>query len=258
MSLEQLQASLDPLRRQLLSHPIYEDLRSPQALRIFMQHHVFAVWDFMSLLKALQRGLCCVTVPWVPATPSIGARLVNEIVLAEETDDDGHGGYASHYELYRQSMLRFDVDTAQSDRFVELLRNGQSIESAMQRAELSDAMQYFVAHTFAIIDSGDLCRIASAFTFGRENLLPGVFQKIVEQLDRQTSGGLAEFNYYLKRHIDLDGDEHGPMALRLVGELCGNDANRWKVAQEAAMSSLQARLVFWDATRDAVLEASAV
>ena len=82
---------------------------------------MFAVWDFMSLLKAIQRELCGVGVPWVPSPNLQATRLVNEIVLGEESDEDGEGGYASHFVLYRRAMQRcganVQVDVGLLDEF---------------------------------------------------------------------------------------------------------------------------------------------
>lgn len=253
MSLEKIRSAIEPCRQSLLEHPIYRDIRTPAALRTFMAHHVFAVWDFMSLLKALQRRFCCVSVPWVPASDSASARLVNEIVLGEETDDDGRGGFASHYELYRRAMHGFGADTSQIDRLVRDLAAGSSLDEVLRGAEVDDAVRAFVRHTFAVIESGDWCAVAATFTFGREDLLPDVFQKIVDQLDAETGGGLADFQFYLRRHIDLDGGEHGPMALRLISDLCGNDSAKWKAAEAAALASLQARTRLWDAIHQQIL-----
>jgi Protein of unknown function (DUF3050) len=247
VNLAEIRCRIAPLRQSLLEHPLYEDLEQPQALRTFMRYHVFAVWDFMSLLKALQRQLCSVTVPWLPSESSGWGRLVNEIVLAEESDSDGHGGYASHFELYLRAMRRFEADTAEIDRLVARLRAGEPLESALEQAELGDPIKRFVKHTFTVIDSGDMCRIAAAFTFGREDLLPDVFQRIVDRLGRQAAGKLDDFQFYLRRHIELDGDEHGAMAAQLVRGLCGSDAEKWQAAEESALASLEARLQFWDA-----------
>lgn len=252
MSLDALQARLAPCRAQLLNHPIYRDLTSRAALRTFMEHHVFAVWDFMSLLKALQQQLCCVTVPWLPTTTHLGARLINSIVLAEETDDDGQRGFASHFELYHRSMLRYGADTAPIDRFLAQIGRGTPVAAALQSDVIPAAIRDFVGHTFAVIARGDLCEIAAAFTFGREDLLPGVFQRIVDELARQADGGLDEFKYYLVRHIELDGDEHGPMADRLVQSLCGDHRQRWQTATDAAVAALEARYRLWNAIHAAV------
>ena len=247
MSIDQIQTAIAPLRTSLLEHRLYQRIGSAKALCTFMEHHVFAVWDFMSLLKALQRQLCCVTIPWIPTGSRLGSRFINEIVLGEESDEDGHGGFASHFELYHRSMTRFGASTEAIDRLLKNLQAGHALEESFDRAEINQPLRAFVCHTFEVIESRDLCRIAAEFTFGREDLLPDIFQRIVDEIDRETQGGLAEFKYYLLRHVDLDGDEHGPMATRLVSELCGNNSARWETARQAAVAALESRLKLWDA-----------
>ena len=252
MNLDQLRTEIQPLREALLAHPLYGDLKNAPALRTFMQYHVFAVWDFMSLLKALQRSLTCVAVPWIHVQKSSGGRLINEIVLGEETDSDGEGGHCSHFELYLRSMSKFGASTAQIDRVMSLLREGSSLSGALQSADVAVPIQDFVNHTFQTIDGGNICEIASAFTFGREDLLPGVFQCIVEELNQHTDGSLADFQYYLQRHIELDGDEHGPLAANLMINLCGDEPANWQAAKSAAVASLKARLHLWDGIHTAI------
>jgi len=252
LSLETLRAEIEPWRRALLDHPLYGDLRSAQALQVFMEHHVFAVWDFMSLLKELQRRLCCVSVPWVPAPQSPGSRMINEIVLGEETDDDGAGGHASHFDLYHRAMSRFGASTTTIDCFLDELRKGSTVEAALCEADVGVAVQGFVRHTFRELERGDLSRIASAFTFGREDLLPDVFRRIVDELAQRPDCDLEGFEYYLRRHVELDGEEHGPMAARLMESICGDDPARWQTATDAAVAALQARHSLWDGIHAAI------
>jgi hypothetical protein len=236
----------------LLNHPIYQEIDRLDSLRLFMEHHVFAVWDFMSLLKALQRRLCCVEVPWLPAADPLGSRLVNQIVLAEESDDDGRGGFASHFELYHRAMSRCGANTAAIDAFLGRLGQGMRVSTALESPAVPERARRFVRRTFDIIEGGSLCAIASAFTFGREDLLPAVFQRIVDKLNIEAGGGLEDFKYYLNRHIGLDGDEHGPMANRLLLTLCGFDESRWQVAERAALDCLEARRGLWDGIYDVI------
>lgn len=244
--IEQIEARLDPLRQQLLSHPLYGRLESPDDLRIFMEHHVFAVWDFMSLLKALQLELTGVSVPWLPARWPFACRMINEIVLAEESDEDGEGGFASHFELYRGGMLAAGADPSRIDRLVDLLREGVDLEVALMKVEASHAVQQFVLQTFRVVRGGEIAAVAAAFTFGREDLLPDVFQRIVDEMNDQTEGSFELFQYYLARHIELDGETHGPLARQLLQVLCGDDDARWMAAEEAAVSSLESRRDLWD------------
>jgi len=249
-----IEDQLNPLRDSLLNHRIYGEMDRLDVLRLFMEYHVFAVWDFMSLLKVLQRRLCCVEVPWVIPADPLACRFVNEIVLAEESDDDGRGGFASHFELYHRSMKQCGASTAGIDGFLGDLRRGVPIETALASPAVPKPAGQFVEQTFKIIETGNLCAIASAFTFGRENLLPDVFQRIVDESNRKADGQLDDFKYYLERHIGLDGDEHGPMAIRLVQSLCGSDESSWKVAEETAVSCLMARQKLWDGIYEAVIE----
>lgn len=245
-SLEHMRREIEPLRQALLEHPLYARMETVADVRVFMEHHVFAVWDFMSLLKALQRRLCSVDVPWIPARDPRACRFINEIVLGEESDADGAGGFASHFELYRSAMQECGARTAGIDDLVSAVRRGIPVRTALDTGGAPVPARQFVDQTFRIIESGDVAAIASAFTFGREDLLPDVFRRLVDRLHAESPGTLQRFRYYLERHIDLDGDEHGPLAEQLVAGCCGDDPERWRTAAQAARESLAARLVLWN------------
>jgi hypothetical protein len=247
---EQLSSSLQPLRESIVNHRLYQRLHSLESLHVFMEHHVFAVWDFMSLLKSLQRSLSCVEVPWRPSPSPTGCRLVNEIVLSEESDSDGEGGYVSHFELYLSAMQQAGASTTSISTVINSLEVGASHGTALAAASVRPAICQFVDTTFRTIESGGLCAIASAFTFGREDLLPDVFEQIVSRLNSESSGRLGRFEYYLRRHIELDGGQHGAMAQRLMEELCGNEPDHWESARAAAKRSLEARRHLWDSLAD--------
>ena len=241
-----LEARIEPLYARLAAHPLYRSLRSIEHLRTFMQAHVFAVWDFMSLLKSLQRELTCVNVPWLPTALAESRRLVNEIVLGEESDIY-QGRHTSHFELYRLAMQDCGASTAAIDGALAEIRSGAAVQAAMARCGAPAAAQAFVADTFSILAQGKLHVTAAAFTFGREDLIPEMFQGFVRDLNAGLAGGLSTFVWYLERHIEVDGEEHGPMALRMIAELCGSDTVKWQEAEEAAVFALESRLRFWDA-----------
>jgi hypothetical protein len=244
--LDRVQERLTPLKGFLLEHPIYREIDGLGALRLFMEHHVFAVWDFMSLLKALQRRLCGVEVPWLPAENPLATRFINEIVLAEESDEDGQGGFVSHFGLYRRAMIRCGASTTAIDSFLCELCQGRNVTAALESVLVADCVRRFVCQTFEVIEGASLPAIASAFTFGREDLLPEIFPRIVDSLNVETGGGLEDFRYYLHRHIGLDRDEHGPLAGRLIVSLCGSDEARWQAVEAAAVAALESRRGLWD------------
>jgi hypothetical protein len=209
-----------------------------------MAAHVFAVWDFMALLKALQRRLTCVDVAWAPPVSRLAARLVNEIVLGEETDEIRAGVTMSHFELYLQAMREIEADTGPVCAFIESIRAGVSPSIALERAPAPPAARGFVDATLALVATGEVEELAAAFLLGREDLVPAMFRRLLPAIG--ASRETRSLRFYLERHIDVDEGEHGPLAQRLLVELCGADPTRWGRAREAARGALVARRVLWD------------
>jgi len=249
--LNQLRDSTGTIRRQIEGHALYREITTLMDLRLFMQVHVFAVWDFMSLLKALQHSLTSVSVPWLPSPYPNSCRLINEIVLGEESDsyEDGH---LSHFDIYLKAMREAGADTGPIQRLIAQLQQGVALAEALSVSDVPEEAQVFVGSTFDTIRLDKPHVTAAAFTFGREDLIPSMFQQIVHDL-RCGFEGLAVFEYYLERHIAVDGESHGPMALRMLEDLCGEDDNRWAEATNAAKNALEARLRMWDAIADRVV-----
>ena len=246
---EALLHTLEPWRQKLAAHTVYRSIGALEDLRLFLQSHVFAVWDFMSLLKALQRELTCVTVPWLPGADRASRRLINQIVLGEESDEY-QGGSLSHFELYIQAMRSCGADTGPILSLVEALRGGSDLDTALAVAPAEAAA--FVRATFSVLATGSPHRIAAAFTFGREDLIPEMFGAFVRRLDTQMPGQIAPFRYYLERHIEMDGEEHGPLALGMMRNLC-RTSQQWAEAQESASAALAARVALWDGIEARVL-----
>lgn len=254
MNIATLQESTEALRHRLLNHEVYGHLGLPVAIQRFMELHVYAVWDFMSLLKALQQHLTCVTTPWVPPADPIAARMINQIVVGEESDLDTEGQPSSHYDLYLQAMDQVGANTSVILSFVDRLRSGHDLETAMSEAGVPAAACEFMRVTFQIIESGELPQIASAFTIGRENLIPGIFRGIISGLDEHGTIHTDRFLYYLDRHIGLDEDEHGPLAFKILERLCGDSPTRWSQAENAALKTLEARIHLWNAISQEIIK----
>ena len=240
-----IEARIGPLRARLAAHPLYRSIRTEAHLRIFMQSHVFAVWDFMSLLKSLQSRLTCVSVPWLPTPYPASRRFVNEIVLGEESDEY-QGVPLSHFELYLQAMRQAGASTAAIESFAARLP-AMEIGQALSAPSIPAGARAFVSSTFTLIAQGQLHALAAAFTFGREDLIPDMFRALVHDLSAQNNNNLATFLWYLERHIEVDGEDHGPLSLRMVADLCGQDEHKWQEAAQAAAEALEARLQLWDA-----------
>jgi hypothetical protein len=245
--LQTLQTEIAPLRNQLVNHPVYAHIRSLPQLRLFMEHHVFAVWDFMSLLKALQRNLTCVELPWVPVGTAETRYLINEIVLGEESDVDEAGKRTSHFELYLEAMAQAGCRLAPVQEFVKSIREKKRLEDSMTVAGLPPASMDFVSATFRVVNADKAYVQAAVFTFGREDLIPGMFISFVKELSNQNPGNVDILKYYLERHIEVDGDHHSQLAYRMTEELCGEDDSKWKEATEEVKKALHARIRLWDA-----------
>ena len=241
----------------MVDHPLYGSIQSLGDLRVFMGYHVFAVWDFMSLLKALQADLTCTTLPWVPVGNPRTRRLINEIVLEEETDVDPEGQPTSHFELYLRAMREAGADTAPAERLLAALAAGESVPVALAAAQAPASVQAFVRHTFEVIASGQTHAVAAAFTFGREDVIPDMFRNLVADLGQRFPGQLDTFIYYLNRHIELDEDHHAPLAHQMVRDLCGTDPRRWHQATAVAAQGMAARVALWDGIQAALTPAPA-
>lgn len=244
-----LEEEVSESRERVVTHPLYAALDNHAAIVTFMEHHVFAVWDFMSLLKSLQRNLTCVELPWIPTGPTGSRRLINDITLVEESDEL-QGGFISHFELYVGGMAEAGADTGVINGFIDLLRAKTPVSEALETAGVPEVSAEFVRTTFGFIQTLPVHCQAAAFAFGREDLIPDMFQQVITV--NQDGGKLDTFVDYLARHIEVDGEQHTPMAMQMVTDLCGDDETKWKQAAEAVNLALAARTKLWDGIHAAI------
>lgn len=236
--------SIQSLKAQLSGHRLYSLLTTPDALRCFMEHHVFCVWDFMSLVKSLQKDLTCTTVPWLPTPHPAFARLINEIVLDEESDEIEGLGVISHFELYIKAMEDIGANTNAIKALVQHLRSGESVNVSLQKAHAPQACQAFVHQTFQAIQQ-PLAVVANVFFHSREDLIPRMFFHMVASL-HENGLPCQALLIYLERHLAVDTDKHGPLAHQLIEAL-----NQTTTVPEAERhhwieEGLRARLTLWD------------
>jgi hypothetical protein len=283
--MDRLEMAISPVRRRLLDHPIYGAVTDLPRLQTFMKHHAFAVWDFMSLAKRLQMELTTTTLPWVPPRDPEVARLINEIILEEETDEVRRHQHLSHYELYLLAMDELGADSSAIRAVVAAVVAGRHPDDALDACPIAPSTAEFTRGTLHA-SQGGVHEVAATFLFGREDVIPPMFQRLLWTLDRSDPirlrlrrelGRLYDrlpqelerrvpdrwhrrlealtddendprwhFRFYLRRHIELDGGAHGPAARRLLGLVCGRDEQRWAEARAAAVDALEARIRFWD------------
>jgi hypothetical protein len=239
----QIRAVIAPVRSQVTSHPIYRRLDSVPAGAAFTTQHVYAVWDFMSLLKSLQIDLTCVRIPWQPQGSPAVRRLINDIVLVEESDEID-GEYLSHFELYLRGMTELGADTTTVHMFLAAIDSGVPTVTALSTAGVPAAAAGFVRETCRMIDDLPVHARAAVFAFGREDLIPAMFEEVLAAGKHPQT---AAFGTYLARHVQVDEEEHTPMAMQMLVDLCAGDDTRWRECAAAAHRALSARLRFWDA-----------
>lgn len=223
-------------QKELAGHPVYQCFDNLESIRHFMSYHVFAVWDFMSLLKSLQRHITCVSLPWKPSPyPTEMVRLINQIVVGEESDVTGEGEAVSHFELYLRAMNEVGASTVRIETF---LRN-------YDLNLIPEGVRDFVKFNLNLAENGHVVEVAANFFYGREKLIPEMFQKIVDTLKRE-SVSAPTFLYYLERHIEVDSGEHGPLALKCLEYLTADSDDLKNRALKSGLKALEMRQSLWD------------
>ena len=239
----------------LNEHRVFSLIRSRQTLATFMSWHVFAVWDFMSLVKRLQYELTGRYLLWLPPSNTEAAGLINEIVLGEESDKLPDGRYASHYEMYLTAMHEVGADSQCVRRFVELLGRRVPPGKALNNCCISEPVRTFVKGNIDTALYGSIYQVLGSFFFARESVIPQMFQDLLNQW------GLSQleapmFVYYLKRHIELDSESHAPAALRIIDTLVGGDDRALEQLISSAEHAIDQRKKLWDALADTLENAS--
>jgi hypothetical protein len=238
--LAQLEALTAPRQLALTTHPLYGALVDAEALRVFMSLHVWAVYDFMVLLGRLRDYFAPSGSTWLPPRHREAARAVNEIVVAEESDESPFGGHCSHFELYLAAMAQIGVPCRPMLWFLERVMRHGAVAPALDHHSVPEPARRFCTTTVTL--SSHVVPAAAAFCFGREQLLPVMCEGLL-----RGSGPAPLWAEYLRRHISLDGEVHGPAAAAILHAACGDSPRKWSEATSAAVMALDARLALWDA-----------
>jgi len=235
--------------KNLSRHPLYAAIDSIETLRAFMERHVYAVWDFMTLLKCLQSEFAPSRWPWFPPENPEAARLVNEIVLGEESDrapsaGGGGVGHCSHFEIYLAAMREVEASTSGILSFVSKVRQ-EGLGNALNNWRGPASAFNFLSRTLELVETRDTLAVASTFAAGRETIVPIMFKGLLNDFSIERSSAQA-FHYYLERHILVDGESHGPAAAELVECLCGSNPELESMAALTADDAITSRRRFWD------------
>ena len=241
--LSQLELTIAPLVAAINQHPIFSAIDSIDRLRRFAQIHVYAVWDFMCLLKALQRKLSFTNLLWLPPLDHLGCHLVNTMLAEEESDFIAEKRYLSHFELYLEAMQQCGADIAPISAFINEIKQQLPLDKLLTHPLIPAAARQFMAATFSVI-AKQAHHIAASFAFARENITSAMFGAISHSIAHASTPkqSLDSFRYYFQRHIDLDGGKHSLQSKTLVVNLCGTDEKKWQEATETALFSLESRL----------------
>jgi hypothetical protein len=255
--IEHLRNTIEPLRKEIINHKVYSMIEDIEDLKVFMQYHIYAVWDFMSLLKTLQNNLTCTSVPWFPKGSADTRHLINEIVVGEESDVDLDGNRKSHFELYLDAMKQCGADTSKIEIFIKELKTNSDFNAAFIKSHTPKEASEFVDFTFNIISSNKAYLQSAIFTFGREDLIPGMFISIINEIHKNFPNEISIFKYYIERHIEVDGDHHSHLALQMTNNLCDENEQFWKEAEVAVIQSLERRIGLWDGVYTQLLKRKA-
>lgn len=232
-------------------HPLPQAIDSIAHLRLFVEHHVFAVWDFMLLLKALQQHLAPSGAPWAPPPHPRIAGLINSLVAEEECDclPDHLGGplHLSHFAIYRRAMEEIDADTSVIDAVLVQAMAGD-LHGSVCHPSIPDAARRFLRTTQDLIRAGEVDALAAAFTYGRELIVPDLFRSLLARL-RLINLPCPTLCWYLERHIELDGDIHGPLAEQMVEALIGCDPMARDRVERVRSRVIGDRHCFWNAVQ---------
>ncbi|ESO11427.1 hypothetical protein HELRODRAFT_183213 [Helobdella robusta] len=253
---KELLANSSKGRNEIVNHELFSSIKNMEGMRIFMENHSFAVYDFMTLLKSLQKRFTCVRPTWTPPKNRIAARLINDIVTGEETDEvvEPHV-YISHYELYLDAMKQVGANTSPILALTSTMEQTndpqKSLEAAREKGATKHALK-FVEETFEVSLNEKIPDhvVAAYFLFGREDPIPDMFRTMLDKIPQLYLK--KDFVLYLERHIFLDEEHHAPMAKRLLQSLCKDDEKLWQQCAETAAKATYSRARFWDGVLEQV------
>lgn len=246
-SIQQYEADLKEANHTMRNHILFSNIKTIDDLRYFMKYHVFAVWDFMSLAKRLQQHFTCVTIPWTPKDNNKAARAMNDIILGEETDVNIDGSHASHYEMYLHAMKDVQADPKQVLAMVKEFEQKPGtthFKEIVAKQDIPNYVKEFVTHNLNTAINGSIDEVLGSFFYGREDAIPEMFSNLLKEWGLKEED-YPKFVYYLVRHIELDGDSHGPAVNGIISNLKDNP-EKYEALLKSAIAAVKHRIKLWD------------
>ena len=252
--LSELQKQIKPLRDQLREHPLYISIREKEDLQIFMEGHVFAVWDFASLINGLRSRLTHLGDHSGLDNQSLLALLEAIINRGSEGADKPFGLFSD----YREAMQRAGAGTFEIDDLVNRVRTGTPPERAILDSKLPGYVVQFLDHTFSILRESNPVVMAATFAFGRGGLIPDIFSRLIDKRIGEGDDSLSGLQAYFDGYIEVGSTENAPLIARLITHLCGDDLNAWSECLRAADDALRARIALWNGIHERMLSRQAI
>ena len=147
--------------------------------------------------------------------------------------------------MYLDAMDQIGAEKEDIEIFIIDIKSGKKINPTIHGLSIDHAVKDFLQFSFEIINTEKSHQIASAFTYGREDIIPDMFISILKELDPENNR-YSKLKYYLDRHIEIDGNLHGPLAQKMLVELCNDNQNKWDEVYTVAKNCLQYRIKLWD------------
>lgn len=281
-------SEISGIQTRLLSHSMYSHLTDMDSLKILMSSHVFQVWDFMFLVKKMQHILQNNNkMPWIPPNNNQLTRFIQEIVLCEETDSFSKlteitgKDSMSHLEMYLLGMENVGLETNSIKYMINEIQNYQSnansnvdysynldfdticgiIRKNRSSLVVNECLDMFEWNLKLSMESdiNNLHLISAAFIFGRENIIPPMFEQVIKFIPHTKETQV--FWLYLERHIEVDGgsdthdeESHQELGSKLIKLLCNYDKNKWNQCLEIGVESLTRRYKVWDQVLEKIQE----
>lgn len=235
---------LPEIARRAVEHPIFPRLKSLEAVKVFMEHHIWCVWDFMYLAKSVHSSLSG-RGAWSPSPCPETLADFNDILATEETDIGPTGKLGSHFEFFVEAMEQAGADTIPVRAFQRQVELGEAPLLAMRKSKAPTSAIQFVSATMNDASGPTHIRAAS-FCLAREDLVPRLLRRLRRYVP-WNHPRLEMLKWYVDRHIELDTVHHGPTGRRILAAVIAGDSNRRAEASAAAELAIAARVKYLDA-----------